>query len=173
MLSPSPYSIYSLGLLALLLGPGAVFSRPGSPDIQIRQSIPVNERSAQDIIDKLNLIPNEEKGYYIQSFEDNYTIPCVNRSASTAIYYLLEGTEGESIWHRVDAVEVWHYYAGAPLVLSLSYDDGQPLRNTTLGPDIFDDQQPQVSIEKGEWQQARSLGDWTLVGTTGEKLGGD
>ncbi|ROW01725.1 hypothetical protein VSDG_02128 [Cytospora chrysosperma] len=163
---PTRYSIPFLGLLALLVGPDAVSSRPGSTDIQIRQSIPVDERPAQDIIDKLNLIPNEEKGYYIQSFEDNYTIPCLNRSASTAIYYLLEGTDGESIWHRVDAVEVWHYYAGAPLVLSLSYDNGQPWRNLTLGPDIFDNQQPQVAIEKGEWQQARSLGNWTLVGTT-------
>lgn len=152
-----------------MVGPDAVLSSPGFESTQIG-SIPVNDRPAQDIIDQLNLVPNEEKGYYIQSFEDPCTIPYLNRSASTAIYYLLEGVEGESVWHRVDAVEVWHYYAGAPLVLSLSYDDGQPLWNTTLGPDIFNNQQPQVAIQKGEWQRARSLGDWTLVGTTGENF---
>ena len=40
------------------------------------------------------------------------------RPAGTAIYFLLQ--EGESShWHRVDAAEIWHYYAGAPLILSL------------------------------------------------------
>ncbi|KUI66976.1 hypothetical protein VM1G_01928 [Cytospora mali] len=155
------YSKVLMGLLTLLAGADIVLSNPGP-----RSPVSINDRPAQDIIDKLNLIPNDEKGYYVQSFEDPYIIPCLNRSASTAIYYLLEGSDGESAWHRVDEVEVWHYYAGAPLVLSLSYDDGQPLRNTTLGPDIFNNQQPQVAISKGEWQRARSLGDWTLVGTT-------
>lgn len=154
-----------------MVGPDAVLSIPGSLSPRIRPD-PVNDRPAQDIIDKLNLSPSEEKGYYTQTFEDPYYIPYLNRSASTAIYYLLEGLEGESIWHRVDEAEVWHYYAGAPLVLSLSFDDGQPLSNLTLGPDIFDDQQPQAVVQKGEWQRARSLGNWTLVGTTGEKFQG-
>lgn len=162
------YSITLLGLLVLMFYPNAVISRPGSASPPIGPNS-INDRPAQDIIEQLNLIPNDEKGYYAQTFEDPYYLPALNRSASTAIYYLLEGSDGESVWHRVDAVEVWHYYAGAPLVLSLSYDDGQPLRNTTLGPGIFDNQQPQVVIQKGEWQQARSLGNWTLVGTTGEQ----
>ena len=68
----------------------------------------------------------------------------------------------------MDEVEIWHYYAGAPLVLSLSHDDGQPIRRLTLGPDVFSDQRPQIAIAKEEWQSARSLGNWTLVGTTGE-----
>ncbi|KAI0004862.1 RmlC-like cupin domain-containing protein [Xylariaceae sp. FL0662B] len=122
-------------------------------------------RTAQEVVDKLGLIPNEEKGYYIQTFED--TASCGNRSASTAIYYLLEGSAGSSVWHRVDAVEVWHYYAGAPLTLSLSYDDGNPVVKKVLGPDIFDGEQPQVVVAKWQWQSARSSGDWTLVGTTG------
>jgi predicted cupin superfamily sugar epimerase len=36
-----------------------------------------------------------------------------------------------------------------------------------LGPDVFAGQQPQVAIGKWEWQRAKSLGAWTLVGTTG------
>lgn len=127
----------------------------------------MNERSAEEIIEKLDLIPNEEKSYYIRTFKDPHAIGYLDRSASTAIYYFLEGSHGDSIWHHVDAVEVWHYYAGAPLMLSLSFDDGQPLGYKALGPEILDDQQPQVVIQKGEWQSARSLGNWTLVGTTG------
>ena len=135
--------------------------------------------TAQEVIAKLNLTANPEKGYFIQTFQDpdNATIPAGNgtatsqRSFSTAIYYLLEGCDGDSLWHRVDAVEVWHYYAGAPLTLSLSYDDGIPPVKKVLGPDIFseDEQRPQVAIGKFQWQSARSHGNWTLVGTTGER----
>ncbi|KAK7710647.1 hypothetical protein SLS64_005550 [Diaporthe eres] len=159
-----------LGLLTLISTPNGVLGRPNPTTPGSSPHTPINERTAQEVIEKLSLVPNEEKGYYIQTFEDPFTIPSLNRSASTAIYYLLEGTAGDSVWHRVDAVEVWHYYAGAPLVLSLSYDDGQPLRKATLGPDVFDDQAPQVAIQKGEWQSAKSLGEWTLVGTTGRIL---
>lgn len=163
-------SLVSLGLLAFISMPNSVLSRPNPTPPHASSHTPINKRSAQEVIDKLSLIPNEEKGYYIQTFEDPFVVPGLNRSASTAIYYLLEGSDGDSVWHRVDAVEVWHYYAGAPLVLSLSFDDGQPLREATLGPDVFDGQAPQVAIQRGEWQSARSLGEWTLVGTTGRIL---
>ena len=122
--------------------------------------------TAQEVIAQLNLTANVEKGFYAQTFEDPDKVN--NRSVSTAIYYLLEGADSPSYWHRVDAVEIWHYYAGAPLTLSLSNDDGKPVRQNVLGPDIFNGEQPQVAIQKMEWQHAQSLGDWTLVGTTGK-----
>ncbi|KAI0015439.1 RmlC-like cupin domain-containing protein [Xylariomycetidae sp. FL0641] len=147
-------------LLPLLLLASVAVALPPPND----PSFSVDEHTAQEVIDQLKLIPNDEKGYYVQSFEDPYVIN--NRSASTAIYYLLEGPAGSSYWHRVDAVEVWHYYAGAPLTLSLSYDDGQPVTEALLGPDVFHGQQPQVAIAKSQWQSARSHGNWTLVGTT-------
>ncbi|KAF6784865.1 phosphotransferase enzyme family protein [Colletotrichum sojae] len=125
----------------------------------------VGKHTAQEVVDKLGLIPNPEKGYFIESFRDPDTT-AGNRSVSTAIYYLLESSVGPSIWHRVDAAEVWHYYAGAPLTISLSYDDGNPVEDVVLGPDVFDDQRPQYAIAKNRWQRATSLGRWTLVGTT-------
>jgi predicted cupin superfamily sugar epimerase len=121
--------------------------------------------TTQDVIDQLGLVPSVEKGYYIETFRDPATYG--NRSVSTAIYYLLEGAVGKSYWHRVDASEVWHYYAGSPMTLFLSFDDGQPVRQKLLGPDIFGNQSPQVIIMAQEWQQALSHGEWTLVGTTG------
>ncbi|KAH8426575.1 cupin domain-containing protein [Aspergillus melleus] len=120
--------------------------------------------TAQDVIQALNLAPHPEKGYYIETFRDRNE-SADGRSCGTYIYYLLEGESGLSHWHRVlDAVEVWHYYAGAPLQLSLSWDDGKPVRDLVLGPDLWKDQRPQIVIERGEWQHAQSLGDWTLVG---------
>ncbi|OAQ58701.1 cupin family protein [Pochonia chlamydosporia 170] len=122
--------------------------------------------TAQQVIDVLGLTPHPEKGYYIQTFKDPKTL-ADGRASSTCIYYLLEGSSGLSHWHRVlDAVEIWHYYAGAPLQLSLSWDDGKPTRDVVLGPDILKGERPQVIVERGEWQHALSLGDWTLVGCT-------
>lgn len=131
--------------------------------------VSVNERSAQEVIAKLNLTANVEKGYYAQTFEDPVLVNG-NRSASTAIFYLLEGKDGDSVWHRVDAAEVWHYYAGAPLTLSLSYNDGRPIERHVLGQEIFRGENPQVVILENQWQSARSHGNWTLVGTTGKFL---
>ncbi|KAF5857525.1 hypothetical protein ETB97_005664 [Aspergillus alliaceus] len=120
--------------------------------------------TAQDVIAALNLAPHPEKGYYVETFRDT-NLSAEGRAPSSYIYYLLEGESGLSHWHRVrDAVEVWHYYAGAPLQLSLSRDDGEPVRDLILGPDIWHGQRPQIVIERDEWQHALSLGDWTLVG---------
>lgn len=128
----------------------------------------VSQPTAQQVIEKLGLEPNIEKGYFAESFRDPVTNG--NRSVSTAIYYLLEASAGRSYWHRVDASEVWHYYAGTPLSLYLSNNDGKPVRERVLGPDILRGQRPQVVVKPQEWQQARSHGSgksWTLVGTTG------
>ncbi|KAK8145643.1 hypothetical protein MY1884_006090 [Beauveria asiatica] len=129
-----------------------------------------NSRTAKDVIAALNLTPHPEKGYYVETYRDAAAAATTNsddkpRASSTYIYYLLEGESGLSHWHRVlDAVEVWHHYAGAPLRLSLSLDDGEPVRDFVLGTDLWAGQRPQVVIERGEWQHAQSLGDWTLVG---------
>ncbi|KAI0970704.1 RmlC-like cupin domain-containing protein [Xylaria arbuscula] len=121
---------------------------------------------AQEIIDKLGLAPNVEGGYYLETFRDPRLLPGSNRSVSTAIYYLLEGPDVPAVWHRVDAAEVWHWYAGAPLTLDISSDNGTPTRSHVLGQDLFSDQLPQVVIPANEWQRATSHGNWTLVGTT-------
>jgi predicted cupin superfamily sugar epimerase len=118
--------------------------------------------TAQDLIAALKLERHPEGGWYIQTYRDPLGVD--GRAHSTAIFYLLEGGD-RSHWHRVDAVEVWHHYAGAPLELKLS-DDGNAVRKLTLGPDVLAGQTPQGIVRKDEWQSARSLGDWTLVGCT-------
>lgn len=118
--------------------------------------------TAQDIIDLLQLQRHPEGGWYVQTFRDPAGTD--GRPNSTAIYYLLEGGD-RSHWHRVDAVEIWHYHAGAPLELRLS-DDGRTIRSLVLGADLTADQRPQGLVRKDEWQSAKSLGDWTLVGCT-------
>ncbi|MGR4862212.1 cupin domain-containing protein [Caulobacter sp. LARHSG274] len=118
---------------------------------------------AREIIRLLDLAPHPEGGWYARTFAD--TAAAGARPASTAIYYLLQAQE-MSAWHRIDAVEIWHYYAGAPLSLTLSPPDGVGLTAHTLGPDLRAGCRPQVVVPTGWWQTAVSLGAWTLVGCT-------
>jgi hypothetical protein len=79
--------------------------------------------SAADIIARLNLQPHPEGGHYRETFRDA-RCDATGRVASTAIYFLLARGE-RSHWHRIDAVEIWHYYAGAPLKLEIADADGR------------------------------------------------
>lgn len=95
-----------------------------------------SQLSAQEVIQTLGLSPHPEKGYYLETYRD--CEDANGSSSSTCIYYLLEGGAGLSNWHRVlNATEIWHYYAGAPLQLSLSWDDEKPTRDVILGTDIL------------------------------------
>jgi predicted cupin superfamily sugar epimerase len=118
--------------------------------------------SAAAIIRALDLKPHPEGGHYRETFR--HVPQSGGRGAMTAIYYLLQ--DGEvSAWHRVDAAEIWHFYAGAPLALSLS-SDGRKTEDVVLGPNVAKGEQPQTVVAPGCWQSARSLGGWTLVGCT-------
>jgi predicted cupin superfamily sugar epimerase len=119
--------------------------------------------SATDIIHLLDLKPHPEGGHFRETFRDGDAID--GRAASTAIYFLLARGE-RSHWHRIDAVEVWHYYAGAPLVLEMAADERGPIRRMKLGPDIATGERPQGVVAAGHWQAAESIGEWTLVGCT-------
>ena len=119
--------------------------------------------SADDVIRLLELQPHPERGHYRETFRDDPS-GADGRAASTAIYYILAKDE-ISRWHRVDAAEIWHWYAGAPLLLSVAPPHGIAI-HTQLGPDLVNDERPQAMVPKGHWQQARSCGAWTLVGCT-------
>jgi predicted cupin superfamily sugar epimerase len=114
-----------------------------------------------DIIRKLDLKPHPEGGHYRETFRDSRTVD--GRAASTAILFLLARGE-RSHWHRVDAVEVWHYYAGAALKLEIV--DGSSEQIVRLGCDIHAGEMPQAVVPARAWQAAESFGDWTLVGCT-------
>lgn len=117
--------------------------------------------SAAEVIALLGLTPHPEGGHFRETFRD---VPAGGgRGASTAIYFLL--AEGErSHWHRVDAVEIWHWHAGAPLTLSLADEAGR--RELLLGPRLDLGERPQGVVPLGAWQAAASRGAWTLVGCT-------
>jgi predicted cupin superfamily sugar epimerase len=118
--------------------------------------------TAADIISRLDLKPHPEGGHYRETFRDS-SLDSNGRSASTAIYFLLARGE-RSHWHRIDAVEVWHHYAGSALELQIA--DGDGARTLRLGADLAMGEVPQAVVPVQAWQAAESLGDWTLVGCT-------
>ena len=113
--------------------------------------------TASEIVALLGLAPHPEGGWYRQTFRDD--VGPEGRGASTAIYFLLEAGQ-ESRWHRVDAAEVWHHYAGASLLLTIGDVEHR------LGPNLAAGERPQAVVPVGVWQKARSVVDWTLVGCT-------
>ena len=128
-------------------------------------AVPGTDRSltAEAVVRHLGLEPHPEGGFYRETFRDQRADPD-GRAISTAIYYLL-GVGDVSEWHRVEAAEIWHHYAGAPLVLTVS-PDGHDATARHLGPDLALGQLPQIVVPAGHWQTATSLGAWTLVGCT-------
>lgn len=114
-----------------------------------------------ELISLLQLEPHPEGGHFRETYRHRAK---EGRGAGTAIYFLLRQGE-RSHWHRVDADEMWHHYAGAPLELRIKKGE-QPTASRILGSDFEAGQRPQALVPAGAWQAARSLGKWTLVGAT-------
>lgn len=119
--------------------------------------------SADEVIEALGLQPHPEGGYFVETFRDRG--PGGERGAVTAIYFLLKAGE-ESRWHRVDAIEIWHWYAGAPLLLRIAELEGAPPIERLIGSNVLAGAMPQAVVPANAWQSAKSLGEWTLVGCT-------
>jgi len=117
--------------------------------------------TADDIIKKLDLAPHPEGGWYRQT----WVAKDGPRASGTCIYFLLK--EGErSHWHRVDAAEIWHFYAGTPLRLGIAETEEGPANWQMLGPALDTGQVPQILVPPHHWQAAEATDGWGLVGCT-------
>ncbi len=113
------------------------------------------------LIDLLQLIPHPEGGHYRQTWAEEND----GRPSGTCIYFLLRAGE-RSHWHRVDATEIWHFYAGTPLTLSLAATEAGPKADHLLGPHLLRGQTPQLIVPENHWQAAHARSGWALVGCT-------
>jgi predicted cupin superfamily sugar epimerase len=119
-------------------------------------------RPGESLIAALDLAPHPEGGWYRRT----WVAPSEGgeRPAGSAIYYLL--LEGEmSAAHRIDATELWHFYAGDPLELTREWQNGKR-EVVVVGPDVSAGHVPQVVVGPGVWQSARPLGRYALLGAT-------
>jgi len=122
----------------------------------------INDLTARAVIDRLDLAAHPEGGHFREVYR--HRPDGGGRGWMTTIYYLLAAGEA-SHWHRIDADEVWHFYAGAPLALSICGPDKET-QASVLGTDLQGDERPVSVVPAGYWQSARSLGKWSLVGCT-------
>lgn len=114
---------------------------------------------ARAVRDGLGLSAHPEGGHYRELWRDRPQSG--ERGAGTSILFMLAAGE-RSHWHRVDAAEVWLWHAGAPLLLGTGAP-GTRSRHTRLGPDLSGGEMLQSVVPAHVWQDARSLGAWTVV----------
>ena len=123
---------------------------------------------AADLIRGLGLTPHPEGGYYREIFRSAARVHPLDgrpdRLALTTIYFLLVAGQ-VSRWHRVASDEVWHHYEGSPLELLVADAGFHDVSRRLLGP-VGDHREPVRVVMAGEWQAARSMGPYTLVGCT-------
>ncbi len=117
--------------------------------------------TADEVIAHLGLKPHPEGGWYRETFRDAQGHG--GRAHSTAILFLLKAGE-VSRWHRLDAAELWHWYGGAPLLLTVKGENARA--EYWLESNLLAGEHPQALVPAGAWQTARSLGAWTLAGAT-------
>jgi len=109
---------------------------------------------ARDIIERLQLQPHPEGGWFRETWRAPATVG--ERAIATAIHFLLEAGQ-HSHWHTVDAAEIWLFHAGDPLGLSLAESDAGPVRRMVLGNDPLVGHAVQHVVVPGEWQAAEPL----------------
>jgi len=113
----------------------------------------------KEIINTLDMQPHPEGGWYKETWR-NSSQP---RSLGTAIYFLLEAHQ-QSHWHKVDADEMWHWYAGS--AMELHQNDSDVSKVEILGPDLLKGQRPQLMVPANSWQKSIPINGWVLVGCT-------
>jgi hypothetical protein len=109
---------------------------------------------ARNLIETLGLIRHPERGFYAETYRAPARVASAShagdRSASTAIYFLVTEDEPATSLHRLKSDEVFHLYEGGPLeILQLRGDRSVVV--ATLGLDIDAGERPQVVIPAGTW----------------------
>jgi predicted cupin superfamily sugar epimerase len=103
------------------------------------------------------LQPHPEGGFYKETYRSGESISFDKgidrfdgeRSMSTAIYFLI--TAGNfSAFHRIKSDELWHFYAGGPMLVHVLHADGRyaqiKLGNNPIAGEVF-----QAMVPAGAW----------------------
>jgi uncharacterized protein len=119
-------------------------------------------------VEQLELLPHPEGGYYKETYRSASMVDVDgfegNRNLATGIYFLI--TEGNfSAFHRIKSDEMWHFYAGDPLIVHVIHPNGT-YESLTIGNDLTKKQRPQGLVPAGAWFASETLGDYALVGCT-------
>ncbi|NYT83228.1 cupin domain-containing protein [Alcaligenaceae bacterium] len=123
------------------------------------------------LIRRYGLQPHPEGGYYAETYRSPQRVQHAtggdDRSASTAIYYLLDQT-AYSAWHRIASDEMWHFYMGSPLDIHVLQAGGAVETQRLGNPLESEGASFQVLVPAGCWFGAERPDPegYTLAGCT-------
>lgn len=149
----------------------SILYRPRPPDEEEEEVL-----TAAEIIERLDLKPHPEGGFYHQYYRADEELAAAAlparygapRALSTAIYYLLTA-DTFSEMHRLASDEIFHHYAGDAVEQLQLFADGSG-RVMRLGMDLAAGERPQLVVLEGVWQGSRLAAGgehgWALLGTT-------
>ncbi len=129
-------------------------------------------KDAQKLIDRYDLDPHPEGGYYRRIHESSVEIPetalpdrysGARRASSTILYLLTE--DDVSKLHRLKSEETWHFYTGNVLSLYL-FEPDNSYRCVQLGTDFSAGQFPNFTVPGGCWFGATVELRYAFVGCT-------
>lgn len=125
-------------------------------------------------IGHLQLTRHIEGGWYREVYRSDVVLQKEQLPASfndkrnicTHIYFLLE-KHGFSAFHRIKSDELWHFYAGDPLVI-YEIDQSGEMTEHLLGNDLEKAQSLFCVIKKGNWfgSKVADGGEYGLAGCT-------
>jgi predicted cupin superfamily sugar epimerase len=116
--------------------------------------MPSPELARDDLIRRFDLQPHPEGGFFRETYRSAVSVSRERsgetRSASTAIYYLLcDGAH--SAWHRIKSDEVWHFYAGEPLLVHVLDETGKLISHRLGNPLTHPGSVFQAVVSAGFW----------------------
>lgn len=132
----------------------------------------MNNKKAQYLKERLDLseLPGEG-GYYKETYRSDKTIILPSetdgeRSISTSIYYLLDGTQF-SAFHRLKSDEIWHFYIGSSITLYI-INKMENLSEVKLGSNIEKGELFQIQVRAESWFAAtvNDTSSYALIGCT-------
>jgi uncharacterized protein len=133
--------------------------------------MPATELARDELIRRFELSPHPEGGFFRETYRSTAGVSRdgsgERRSASTAIYYLLcDGAH--SAWHRIRSDEVWHFYAGEPLLVHVLDEAGKLMTHRLGNPLTHPGAVFQAVVSAGLWFAAECADPATfaLVGCT-------
>lgn len=134
----------------------------------------MKHHDSDDLIERLNLLPHPEGGYYRETYRSGLVFDAQEvsgqfpgkRCCSTGIYFLLRDKEF-SAFHRIKADELWHFYSGTCVVVHVIGPEGNH-HDIHLGSSLDRGQVFQALVPAGCWFAASVLNEsgYALVGCT-------
>jgi len=131
-----------------------------------------NMITAKQIVEKLELEPHSEGGYFKEVYRSADEIKIEGlperyestRCFGTSIYYLLEG-EQFSAFHKLKSDETWHFYHGSPIIIH-QIDEAGNYSKVTLSDNVEQNEQFQFTVPRGTWfaAEVKDKNSYSFVG---------